>query len=139
MYVSFRFLSHRFPTISGKKESLKHESLFVKLLITIMKNCTFTSHPSPQPPSITQNIYLGEQLKSPSSITLYFLLRLYFLTFRAQKQQMLKDPLLVSDKDNVTSCSEVCPKNFASYSKIDEGKIAVSYQTYLVQIATIQS
>ena len=70
---------------------------------------------------------------------LYVLLRLYFLTFRRQKQQTLKDPILASERYSVTSCNEVSPKNFASYGKTDEGKIAVSYQAYLVQTAAIQS
>lgn len=89
-------------------------------------------------PSTTQNIYLGEQLNTPSSILLYFLLRLYFLTFRTQTQRTAKDLIRASDKCNVT-CNEVSPKNFATYSNANEGKIEFSYQPYLIQRATIQN
>lgn len=89
-------------------------------------------------PSMTQNIYLGEQLNTASSILLHFLLRLYFLTFRTQTQQTAKDLIRASDKCNVT-CNGVSPENFAAYDNTDEGKIEVSYQPYLIQRTTIQN
>lgn len=85
----FNFFFHTSSLEFQEKRSLNCELLFIKILVTIVRNCIYLFIYLLLlfffPPSTTQDMYLREQLNTPNFVLLYFLLTLFHPYFQNSK------------------------------------------------------